>query len=324
MRAAIVFKKGELPRYVDDFPKPVADSAQELVMTVKAVAVKHLDKMRASGQHYSTNNAPWEPRVPGGDGVGILEDGTRVYALGVTGTIAENAIIDKHRMVVIPSGVDDSTACAIPNGVMGSALALLFRAKIVPGNIVLINGATGFTGKIAVQLAKHYGAKYVIATGRSEQSLQSLGTLGADEIISLKQDDESILQSVRRVHKATPIDIVIDYVWGRSAEAILNALKGDGGFSHRVRYVTVGAMAGDKIELSSSVLRSTDIQISGSGLGSWSRDEVQSLIRDILPEMFQLAADNKLKIETVDCDLENIASIWDMNVSDGKRLVIKI
>ncbi len=324
MKAAVVFQKCELPKYVHNFPAPVAAGDHQLLVTVKAVAIKHLDKMRASGQHYSTQNETWEPKVVGGDAACVLEDGTRVYALGLSGTIAEKAIIDKNKMVLIPDKVTDSVACAIPNGVMGSALALRFRANIKSGETVLINGATGFTGKIAIQMAMHYGAKTIIATGRNEQSLQSLIALGADHIISLKQDDDKQAQAIKIIHNETPIDIVIDYVWGHIAEIILNALKGDGGFSHKTRYVTVGAMAGDKIELSSSILRSTNIQISGSGLGSWSRSEVHTLINEILPEAFQLAATNELKIETVDVNLENIENVWNIPVSDGKRLVIKI
>ena len=324
MKAAIVFQKGELPKYVENFPAPIASGDHQLLVSVKAVAIKHLDKMRASGQHYSSQNEPWEPKVVGGDAACVLEDGTRVYALGITGTIAEKAIIDRNKLVRIPDGVTNSVACAIPNGVMGSALALRFRANMKSGETVLINGATGFTGKIAIQMAKHYGAKTIIATGRNEISLQSLITLGADHIISLKQDEIKLTQAIKNIQEATPIDIVIDYLWGNSAEIILNALKGNGGFSHKTRYITVGAMAGDKIELSSSILRSTDIQISGSGLGSWSRSEVHTLIKEILPEAFQLAATNKLKIETVDVNLENIENVWNIPVSDGKRLVIKI
>ncbi|PZF74042.1 quinone oxidoreductase family protein [Taibaiella soli] len=324
MKAAVVFHKGELPKYVVDFPAPVAQNENEVLISVKASAVKNLDKMRASGKHYSTAHEEWTAKVVGGDGVGLLEDGTRIYGIGVTGMVAEKAVIEKDRMVKLPEEIDDATAAALPNAVMGSALALHFRAALKNGETVLINGATGVTGKIAVQLAKHYGAKKVIATGRNEQSLQDLLSMGADEIISLKQDDETFIARIKNAHKQNPIDVVIDYLWGHSAEMILSSLKGNGGFSHRTRYVTVGGMMGDNITLSSSILRSTDIQISGSGIGSWSRDEVKVLITDILPDMFQLAADGKLKIETVLVPLTEVEQIWDANIDGGKRLVILI
>lgn len=323
MKAAVVFKKGELPKYVTDFVEPLVQNENELLISVKASAVKNLDKLRASGKHYSQQNFD-KPIVVGGDGVGLLEDGTRVYAMGVSGMIAEKAIVDKSRVVKLPENINNAIASALPNAVMGSALALRFRASLEKGQTVLVNGATGVTGKIAVQLAKYYGAKKVIVTGRNEQSLQELLMLGADEIISVKQDDESFILQIKKSHKQNPIDVVIDYLWGHSAELILSSLKGNGDFSHRTRFVTVGGMAGDTITLSSSILRGTDIQISGSGLGSWTREEVKLLFDEILPEIFQLAADNKLKIETVNAELKDIEKVWGMNIDGGKRLVIEI
>jgi len=324
MKAAVVFHKGELPRYVTDFAAPVAQNENEVLISVKASAVKNLDKMRASGKHYSAQHETWTAKIVGGDGVGLLADGTRVYGIGVTGMIAEKAVVEKDKMVMLPANIDDATAAALPNAVMGSALALRFRANLKEGETVLINGATGVTGKIAVQIARYYGAKKIIATGRNERSLQELLSLGADEIIPLKQEDDDFISQIKKSHEENPIDVVIDYLWGHSAELILSSLKGNGGFSHRTRYITVGGMMGDNINLSSSILRSTDIQISGSGIGSWSREEVKILIREILPEMFQLAADGKLKIETVKCNLEEVEKIWDATIDGGKRLVILI
>lgn len=323
MKAAVIFQQGEAPRYTD-FPEPVIQHENEMIMYVKAAAIKHLDRMRASGRHYSVEAAGSQPKIIGGDGIGLLEDGTRVYAVGATGMIAERVVIEKNRMVKLPDGIDDATAAALPNAVMGSAMALRFRASMQPGATVLINGATGVTGKVAVQGAKYYGAEKIIVTGRNEQSLQSLLALGADEIITLQQDDENLVLQIKAIHDSTPIDIVIDYLWGHSAELILSALKGNGSFSYRTRYVTIGGMTGDKIELSSSVLRSTDLQINGSGLGSWTKDEVQILLTEILPEMFQLAAANKLKIATKTIPLTDIEKAWDMDLTGGERLVVTI
>ncbi|MBN8788107.1 MAG: zinc-binding alcohol dehydrogenase family protein [Terrimonas sp.] len=324
MKAAVIFQKGEAPKYVEDFAAPEVQKENETLISVKASAVKNLDKMRASGKHYSTEHEEWTAKVPGGDGMGVLEDGTRVYAIGVSGMLAEKATVEKDILVKLPAGIDDATAAALPNAVMGSALALRFRAGLQKGETVLINGATGVTGKMSVQIAKHYGAKKVIATGRNEQSLKELLTLGADEVISLKEEDENIVAKIKGMHSASPIDIVIDYLWGHSAELIFASLKGDGRFSHRTRFITVGGMAGDTITLSSSVLRSTDIQLSGSGLGTWSKQEVKELITEILPEMFQLAVSGKLKMDTVSVPLKEIEKLWNAEVPAGKRLVVII
>lgn len=324
MKAAVVFQKGEFPTYVEDFTDPILQNESELLISVKASAVKNLDKTRASGKHYSTENERWAAKIPGGDGVGILSDGTRVYGIGLSGMLAEKAIVEKDRIVKLPTGIDDATAAALPNAVMGSAMALRFRANLQTGETVLINGATGATGKLAVQIAKYYGAKKIIATGRNESSLKELLELGADKIISLNQENESFVSQLKNLHKQNPIDVVIDYLWGQSATLVLSAIKGNGAYTHRTRYVTVGAMLGDTINLSSSILRGTDIQISGSGLGSWTHTEIKMLIAEILPEMFDLAADGKLKIETVKVNLKGIQEVWDMNIEGGKRLVVMI
>jgi len=225
-------------------------------------------------------------------------------------------------VVKLPSNLDDATAAAMANAVIGSAMGLRFKADIQQGDVVLINGATGFTGRVAVQIAKHYGAKKVIATGRNEQSLESLLSLGADEIISVKQSDEHFLAQLKDIHKNTPIDVIIDYLWGHTAEMILAILKGKGSFTHKTRFVSIGAMTGDLIQLSAVNLRSVDLQLTGSGLGSWSKEQVRKLFTEILPEMFQLAADGKLKVETIKVNLKDIETLWNINLEDGKRIVV--
>jgi len=292
--------------------------------TVKAVALKHFDKGRATGSHYSSDAPKENGRIIGSDGVCILSDGTRVYGMGVGGMMAEKALIEKDRIVKLPDGVSDAAAAALANAVIGSAMGLRFKADIQPGDVVLINGATGFTGKVAVQIAKHYGAKKVIATGRNQQSLQGLLALGADEIISLKQDDAQFVAQLKEVYASTPVDVIIDYLWGHTAEMILASLKGKGNFTHKTRFVSVGAISGDVIQLSAENLRSVDLQLSGSGLGSWSKAQVRSLFAEILPEMFQLAADRKLKVETIEVKLKDIADLWDLDMPEGKRLVVMV
>jgi NADPH:quinone reductase-like Zn-dependent oxidoreductase len=323
MKAAVIYQKGELPQYVD-FPEPIPQNEDEVLVSVKAVAIKHFDKGRATGKHYSSDAPQKEGRIIGGDGVCILSDGTRVYALGVSGMMAEKATIEKDRIVKLPNGISDATAAALANAVMGSAMGLRFKADIKPGEVVLINGATSFTGQVAVQIAKYYGAKKVIVTGRNEQSLQHLLTLGADEIISVKQNDEQFLAQLKDTHAKCPIDIIIDYLWGHTAEMILASLMGKGSFTNKVRFVSVGSMTGDLIQLSAANLRSVDLQLTGSGLGSWTKEQVHKLLSEILPEMFQLAADGKLKVDTVEVKLADIGLLWNLDVPDGQRLVVMI
>lgn len=324
MKAAVMYQGNNAPQYVENFPEPIINNKDELLITMKAAAIKNLDKGRAAGTHYSTENKLNDGKVVGGDGVGLLKDGTKIYAVGASGTIAEKATVEKDRIVKLPDGIDDAIAAALPNAVMGSAMALRFRAKMQKGETVLINGATSVTGKIAVQIAKYYGAKKIIVTGRNEDALQLLKELGADKFISLKQEDDAIINQIKSIHNNTPIDIIIDYLWGHSAELILASLKGNGTFTHNTRYVSVGAMSGNTIQLSSSILRSVNLQLSGSGLGSWTKDEVKILFKEILPEMFQLAVEGKLKLEIITVDLKDVESAWQTDVAGGKRMVITI
>ena len=321
MKAAVMYRKGELPQYTE-VPEPVAQSDEEILVTVKAVAIKHVDRSRASGNHYSIDAPKETGRVIGGDGVCRMSDGTRVYALAVSGMLAEKATIDGRRIVPLPDGLDDAIAAALPNAVIGSAMGLRFKADIRAGDVVLVNGATGFTGRVAVQIAKFYGAGKVIATGRNPQSLRDLLTLGADEVLTVSQDGEAFAAQLRKIHAQTPVDIVVDYLWGPTAELILASLKGDGSFTHPTRYVSIGSITGDTIALSAANLRSVNLQLSGSGLGAWTKQQVGLLFSEILPEMFRLAAAGKLKIETTTVRLEDIAARWDLDVPDGRRLVV--
>lgn len=323
MKAAVLHKLGEAPRY-GEFPDPIPQNSDQLLIHVKAASVKNLDKGRASGTHYASYEKL--PEVVGIDGVGTLEDGTRVYATGITGMIAEKALIRKDKYTLLPKYIDDETAAALPNAVMGAALALRYRGEIKPGDTVLINGATGVTGQVAVQIAKHYGAQRVIATGRNQESLHTLLDLGADEIISLKEDEESIIRQLKAAHGRSRINAVIDYTWGHPAEMILNALKGGGlnNVTGKVRFVTVGSMAGEHIQLSSGLLRSSAIEIVGSGFGSIPQEAMDKLPGEILPEMLQLAADKKLRIETVTAPLKEVETAWHEHIPSGKRLVIMI
>ncbi len=321
MKAAVLYTPGQAPQCVD-LPEPTPQTDREILVSVKAVALKHFDESRVKGTHYSSETTGQEAKIIGGDGVCLLADGTRVYALGAGGTMAEKATVEKDRIVCLPAGLDDATAAALPNAVFGAAMALRFRAGIEPGDTVLINGATGFTGRVAVQIAKHYGAGKVIATGRNPRSLRALPALGADETLSV--EDAGFNAQLQKIHSLTPINVVIDYLWGQTAEAILAALKGRGSFTQKTRFVSVGAMTGDLIQLSAAGLRSVDLQLSGSGLGSWTKGQVRDLFSEILPEMFQLAADGKLQVETTTVALTDIAQLWDLDVPDGKRVVVLI
>lgn len=320
MKTAVIFpENGNLE--LIDLPIPTPKE-NEILVSMKCVAMKHLDKAIARGTHYSSENDVNKAKIIGSDGVGILENGNRVYVVNPKGTLSEKIAVDKNFTVPIPDGLKDSIASALPNAVMGSAMGMKYRAKMQSGETVLINGATGFTGKVAVQIAKIYGAKKIIVTGRNEIETKKLLKLGADDHILTT--NENFIEKLKAIHQDSPIDIVIDYLWGKSAENILEAIKGNGSFSHRTRFVSIGSITGDSVQLSSQILRGTDLQISGSGLGSWTKQEVHILLTEILPEMFELAVNKKLNIETETIDIHKIGNIWNQKMDTNKRLIVKI
>ncbi len=131
MKAAVIYPGEGIPRLAE-VVNPVVSGSDELLVQVRAVAIKHFDKGRATGQHYSSETSRGEGKIIGGDGIAVLADGTRIYAIGVSGMLAEKAIVDQRRMVRLPTGLDDATAAALPNAIIGSAMGLRFKAGIQP------------------------------------------------------------------------------------------------------------------------------------------------------------------------------------------------
>lgn len=182
MKAAIVAAAGKSPIF-GEFNEPTATPGKELI-TVTASALSQFSKSRSSGTHYSSEGS--FPSVAGADGVGLTEDGRRVYfVLPETpyGALAQKCLVRPNQCIALPDSLDDVTAAAIANPGMSACAALVERAALQPGETVLVNGATGSAGRLAVQLAKYLGAGKVIATGRNESELQDLLLLGADIVI---------------------------------------------------------------------------------------------------------------------------------------------
>ena len=266
MKAAIVQGAGQTPVY-RDFEEPVPALGESLI-SVTAAAISQIVKSRASGEHYSSSD-----RFPFGigiDGVGRLDDGSRVYFVmprAPYGSIAERTVVPSALCLPLPDDLDDVTAAAIANPGMSSWAAYAERAKLEPGETVLVNGATGTAGRLAVQIAKYRGAKKVIATGRNIDALRQLEALGADVTIPLI-DDEAALEASFKEQFAQGIDVVADYLWGKSAEWLLIAGAKAGMGAVPIRFVQIGSVSGGEIALPSAVLRSSAIELMGCGVGS--------------------------------------------------------
>jgi NADPH:quinone reductase-like Zn-dependent oxidoreductase len=317
MKAAIVTEAGKAPVY-GDFREPVA-SADENLIAVKAASLNPLTRGRASGQHYSSSGR--FPFVAGVDGVGRTEDGSRVYfALPTSpfGSMAEKAVARKSHCIAIPDRLDDIVASAIANPGMSSWAALKERAKFSAGETVLINGATGTSGRLAVQIAKYMGAKKVIATGRNVEVLNSLRGLGADVVIPLAQD-EGALEEAFKEQFQDRVDIVLDYLWGNSAEKLLAAGAKAGEEGIAIRFIHIGSSSGAEITLPGAVLRSTAIQLMGSGIGSISVDRLLNSIG----ELFVAASKSKFETEIKSLPLKCLEEVWSEK-SRSDRIVFTV
>ncbi len=310
MKATIITGPGIAPIYADfDRPQP---QGNEQRLRVSASALSHLTRGRASGHHYSADNR--FPFVPGVDGVGRRDDGSRVYFAmprAPFGAMAEETVVDATHCVPVPDELDDVTAAALANPGMSSWAALRHRARLSPGETVLINGATGVSGKLAIGIARHLGAGRIIATGRNPVALEALKEIGADETISLA-DGET--ESHLRKHFSDGVDVVLDYLWGESARGILIAGAKFGPDARPIRFVQIGSMGGDEIALPAAALRSSAIEMMGSGIGSVSLENLIGSIGDMLA----VAHTAGLTIATQSVPLSEVAAGWDMADSAGR------
>jgi NADPH:quinone reductase-like Zn-dependent oxidoreductase len=304
MKAAIVAQAGSLPVY-GDFNEPVP-SIGESRIAVTAAALSPVVKGRVSGAHYSSLGD--FPFVAGIDGVGRLDDGRRVYFIlpkAPYGSMAERAAVPALQCVPLPDGLDDVTAAAIANPGLSSWAALKERARLAPGETVLVNGATGTSGRLAVQIAKFLGSKKVIATGRSAKTLQSLKALGADETILLVENPDA-LDGAFKEHFAGGVDVVLDYLWGKSAERILVAGAKAGKEGVPIRFVQIGNASGANITLPAAALRSTPIELMGSGLGSVPLNRIVGAVEELL----RAAVNGGFEIATKTVALSEVEQAW--------------
>ena len=317
MKAAVLHELGSEPRY-EDFAEPVAQDGEALVR-VRAASLKSVDKQMAAGSHYAS---PKElPTVCGVDGVGTLEDGSRVFFGGPRkpfGTMAERTIAPRAFCFPIPDAIDDATAAALPNPGISAYLVLTHNARLASGETVLILGATGVTGKLAVQVARLLGASRIVGAGRNREALSKLLKLGADAVIQLDQPEDELKKSFAREAGEKGFNVVIDYVWGKSTEAFLAALTQSEikSIGAETRLIQVGESAAPVISLPAAVLRSRALTIRGTA-GIPPRESLATAMKQVM----DWAAAGQLKIETETIPLAQVQEAWQRN-ERSRRIVL--
>jgi NADPH:quinone reductase-like Zn-dependent oxidoreductase len=317
MRAAVVRSFDHPPRYESyDTPEPVGPD--EALIDVLAVGLHPRVRTGASGRHYSSSGTL--PMIPGVDGVGRLPDGRRVYFVAlddVRGSLAEQTVVDVRRTIPLPERVDSNKIAAAMNPAMSAWVALRRRVPLEPGQSVLVLGATGNAGGMAVQVAKRLGAGLVVAAGRNQQRLQALSELGADAVVPM--DDDVGGTTERLAAAAAEVDIVIDYLWGEPAAiAIMALLRARADRSRALDWIQIGAMAGPTMELPSVALRSANLRIQGNGQGAVS---TQSYLAE-LPSLIDEIDAGTLEVEALPVPLADVEAIWSVPDAPGVRIVL--
>jgi NADPH:quinone reductase-like Zn-dependent oxidoreductase len=316
MYAAVV-RSFDHPPYYEPFDPPVARNDHEVIGDVLAVGLHPRVRAGAAGTHYTSTNTL--PLIPGVDGVARLPDGQRVYFVApdtALGTMAQQAVIDRRQSVSLPESVDPVTIAAAMIPAMSSWLALRRRVSFDAGKRVLILGATGNAGQMAIQIAKHLGASQIVATGRDSTLFNRLTDLGADTIVSLAGDPEQAAVKVGEV--VSDVDVVIDYLWGQPAEYIMRAL-----LTHRadrsraLDWIHIGSVAGPTVALHSELLRAANLRLLGSGQGSISTADIIAELPSLINEL----AVGALIVNAKAVPLADVEAAWNAPTPRGQCIV---
>jgi NADPH:quinone reductase-like Zn-dependent oxidoreductase len=316
MHAAVVSSFDQPPQYAE-FPDPLPQNDNEMIVDVIATGLHPRVRSQADGSHYTSSEQL--PLVPGIDGVGRSPDGAlRYFVLPDTtvGAMAERTVIDRRRSIALPDGADPVRIAAAMNPAMASWVALRRRITFEPGQSVLVLGATGNAGQLAVQVAKHLGASSVVAAGRDPERLEALLDVGADRLVSLVGSDAAA--DLGRAGQR--IDVVLDFLWGEPTTTAMVALatrRADAG--QLLTWVEIGSLAGRSAAIPSAALRATRLQIVGSGQGSVPTAEIAAELSDLA----QVVDSASLQIASVSRPLREVTAAWQEATDSRSRIVIR-
>ncbi len=310
MRAAVIERYGE-PPVVRDIDEPKADS--DRLIEVSGAPLNPVDISMASGKFYAT--PPPTPYVPGGEGIGrplhAGKPGPRVYfrAALPNGALAERAV-SSGQTVQLPDSVDDGVAAALGTPGISAYLSLTLRARLQKGETVLVLGASGVVGIIAVQLAKLLGAARVVAAARNEAGLQRAQQLGADATVDLKQID-GLTDRIREASGGT-LNVVLDPVWGVPGVAALEAMSPHG------RFVQMGQSAGAEATVKSGTIRGRYLSVLGYTSFQVAWEEQATAYRTLLDH----ATAGRIKVEYEVLPLNAAPEAWKQQAASPHRKLV--
>jgi NADPH:quinone reductase-like Zn-dependent oxidoreductase len=315
VKAAVVSSFDSAPRY-RDFAVPVPAGDDAVLVDVLAAGLHPRVRSQADGSHYTSTDAL--PLVPGVDGVGRGPDGLlRYFILPDTtmGAMAEQTVIDVRRSIVLPEGTDPVTVAAAMNPAMSSWVALRQRVSFPAGQDVLVLGATGNAGQMAVQVAKRLGAGQIIAAGRDTGRLAALPALGATATVPLGATDTAD----RLAKAAADVDVVLDYLWGQpAADAMTAIITNRADRSRPLSWIEIGSVAGPTAPIPSAALRAARLQLVGSGQGSVSTREYLAELNALAQEI----AAGTIAVDARPVPLARVEEAW--AATDAKHRIVLV
>ncbi|MGH3423262.1 MAG: quinone oxidoreductase family protein [Nocardioidaceae bacterium] len=325
MRAGILTRHGAPPELAGH-PDPAAGNGRSLVTTT-AAPITPLDLLCATGTSYF--GAPALPYVPGVQGVGVVQEsatlprGTRVWFPTVAGmapgdgSLAERVLVADAELVELTSDVDAPLVAALGLSAVAAWMSLTWRAGVQPGEQVLVLGAGGVVGQVAVQAARLLGARRVVGAARSEGGRQRARAVGADVVVPLRDGDEP--ESLgRRLAEAADgdLDVVVDPLCGVPATAALGLL------GPRGRLVNLGSSAAPSAAFSSADLRSRTAAVLGYTNNALTIEERNGALAAVLDH----AAAGRLSVDYEQVPFDDLPAAWARQAAGraDRRLVVTL
>ena len=310
MRAAVVPAPGATP-VAGTFAEPELGPGTELVEIV-AAGIHPVVRGLVSGRHYGSTEV-W-PKIPGVDAVARRSDGGLCYT-GFTadpyGTFAERAAV--RLTLPVPADADPVALAAGMNPGMSSWLPLTTYLANPEQASVLVLGATGSAGRLAVQNCRALGVERVLAAGRNPEALGRIAEL---DCATVTLDADALGDAVAEYQP----DLVLDFLWGPVAEVALTALgtRGLATVAHPVTYVEIGAAAGPTAAVPAAVLRSRAVTLRGSGAGSVAHD----VLARAAASYAELLTTGAVTVDAVAYPLDDIAAAWADTSSEHRAVIM--
>lgn len=321
MRAAVVREAGAVP-VVEEVGEPARGDGQALV-EVLAAPVNPIDLSIAAGRFYA--GPPQTPYVPGAEGVGRVVEGDALApgtvvrfespaGYGRDGAMAERVAVEEAGAIPLPEGVDETLAACLGVAGLAAWLALEWRARLQEGETVLVLGATGAVGQVAVQGAKLLGAGRVVAAGRDAEALAYAAELGADATVELRGSVREMERALAQAAGGAGYDVIVDPVWGEPAVAAARAA------AIGARLVNLGQSAAPEATLPSGAVRGKLLEVLGHS-NAFAPPEIK---RTAFLRLLEHARAGSIRLDYERLPLERVAEAWERQAGSPHRKLVLV